>query len=304
MQHPPHPDREPSSLSIPGLLHLCVVYLVWSSTYLAIRVAVRPGAGFEPFSLAALRCLAAMPILFTWAKLRGHRILPTGSEWWVLAVSGVLLWAGGNACVVLAEHRIDSALAALVVSSTPIWVALLETLLEKRWPSPLLFVSLGTGFLGTAVIAYPRLASGVRADLFSVVALLVGALTWASGSLLQRRRPVGLKPSASAAWQLLFGGLAVTIAALIHGESLPHPTSTAWLGFGFLLIFGSLLSFTSFIQALALLPTRLVFTYAYVNPVLAALLGFVILDERLSGHTLLGATLVLLGVAGTFRAKR
>jgi drug/metabolite transporter (DMT)-like permease len=115
---------------------------------------------------------------------------------------------------------------------------------------------------------------------------------------------VGLKPSASAAWQLLFGGVAVTIAALIHGESLPHPTPTAWLGFGFLLIFGSLLSFTSFLQALALLPTRLVFTYAYVNPVLAAFLGFVVLGEQLSGHTLLGATLVLLGVAGTFRAKR
>jgi drug/metabolite transporter (DMT)-like permease len=305
--NPKQPARptaaQPTPLSLPGLFHLSVVYVVWSSTYLAIRLAVRPGAGFSPFSLAALRALTAMPLLLLWAKVQGKRLWPTRRELPVLVASGILLWTGGNALVVLAEQRIDSALAALIVSSTPIWVALLEIVLDRHWPSPLLLGSILLGFVGTALIAYPSLQAGVRADAVSVVALLLGAFSWGSGSLLQRRRPLELDPVASAAWQLLFGGVGVALLALMFRESLPHPTPSAWLGFAFLLIFGSLLAFTSFIKALRLLHTRLVFTYAYVNPVLAAFLGWLVLGERLAGHTVAGAALVLTGVAGIFRTK-
>ena len=283
-------------------MHLFVVYIVWSSTYLAIRVAVRPGAGFPPFALAAMRCLCAFPLLLAWSKARGLRVRPTRQELPVLAASGVLLWAFGNAFVVVAEQRVSSALAAILIASTPIWVALLESLIDKRPPSKLMAAALLVGFAGVGLIGYPAMRGGVRADAIAVVILLIAALSWGAGSLLQRRRPVGLDAMVSAAYQMLFGGLAVAILSFSFGEPMPNPTGTAWLGFAFLLVFGSLISFTSFLKALHLLPTRLVFTYGYVNPVIAAFLGWLVLGERVAGPALAGAALVLLGVAGAFRA--
>ena len=285
-------------------MHLFVVYIVWSSTYLAIRVAVRPGAGFPPFALAALRCLLACPLLLLWARARGLRIRPTRGELSMLAISGVLLWAFGNAFVVVAEQRVSSALAAILIASTPIWVALLESLADKRLPPRRVALALLVGFVGVGLIGYPALRSGVRADAVAVVILLFAALSWGGGSLLQRRHPVALDAIVSAAYQMLFGGVAVAIMSFSFREPVPSPTGTAWLGFAFLLVFGSLISFTSFLKALHLLPTRLVFTYGYVNPVIAAFLGWLVLGERIAGVTLLGAGLVLLGVAGAFRAHR
>lgn len=283
-------------------MHLFVVYVVWSSTYLAIRVAVRPGAGFPPFALAAMRCLLAFPLLLLWARARGLRVRPTRRELRLLAVSGVMLWAFGNAFVVVAEQRVSSALAAILIASTPIWVALLESLADRRLPSKLASLALLVGFVGVGLIGYPALHTGVRADAIAVVVLLTAALSWGGGSLLQRRRPLELDAMVSAAYQMLFGGLAVAILSISFREPMPGPTGTAWLAFAFLLVFGSLISFTSFLKALHLLPTRLVFTYGYVNPVIAAFLGWILLGEHIEGPTLAGAGLVLLGVAGTFRA--
>jgi drug/metabolite transporter (DMT)-like permease len=249
-----------------------------------------------------MRCLCAFPLLLVWSKARGLRIRPTRQELPVLIASGVLLWAFGNAFVVVAEQRVSSALAAILIASTPIWVALLESLIDKRPPSKLMAVALMVGFVGVGLIGYPAMRGGVRADAIAVVILLIAALSWGAGSLLQRRRPIGLDAMVSAAYQMLFGGLAVAILSLSFGEPRPNPTGTAWLGFAFLLVFGSLISFTSFLKALHLLPTRLVFTYGYVNPVIAAFLGWLVLGERVAGPALAGAALVLLGVAGAFRA--
>jgi len=296
-------SRSHAPISWRGIGHLFVVYLVWSSTYLAIRVAVRPGAGFPPFALAAMRCLLAAPLLLLWGRTRGMRVRPTRRDVLILVPSGVLLWAFGNAFVVLAEKRVDSALAAILIASTPIWVAVLESILDRRFPSKLVAAALLVGFLGVGLIGYPALRSGVRADALAVAALLFAALSWGGGSLLQRRVPVGLDPVVSAGYQILFGGIAVALMSVGFGEPLPAPTASAWVGFAFLLVFGSLISFTSFLKALHLLPTRLVFTYGYVNPVLAAFFGWLILGERIAGVTLAGAGLVLLGVAGAFRAR-
>jgi drug/metabolite transporter (DMT)-like permease len=296
------PSRSHTALPWRGLLHLLVVYVIWSSTYLAIRVAVRPGAGFPPFSLAALRCLLAFPALLVWARLHGLRLRPTRRELPVLAVSGVLLWTFGNALVVVAEQRVDSALAAILIASTPIWVVLLESLVDRRLPSALACLALIVGFAGTALVGYPALRGGVRADAIAVAVLLLASLSWGGGSLLQRRRPTGLDAMVSAAYQMLFGGLGGAGLALGFGEPMPAPTPTAWLGFAYLLVFGSLISFTSFLRALHLLPTRVVFTYGYVNPVIAAFLGWLLLGEHVAPVALAGGALVLLGVAGAFRA--
>jgi drug/metabolite transporter (DMT)-like permease len=286
-----------------GLLHLFVVYVVWSSTYLAIRVAVRPGAGFPPYAMAAVRCLLAFPLLLFWARVRGLRILPTRRELPLLATSGVLLWTFGNAFVVVAEQRVSSGLAAILIATTPLCVALLEAVADRRLPSRMAAVSLLVGFAGTALVGYPALRNGGRADVLAVALLLAAALSWGGGSLLQRRRPVELDPMVSAAYQMCFGGLGVAAMSLGFGEPLPTPTPAAWLAFAFLLVFGSLIAFTSFLKALHLLPTRVVFTYGYVNPVMAAFLGWFFLSEQITTTTVAGAALVLLGVAGTFRAQ-
>jgi len=291
------------SVTWAGLVHLLVVYVVWGSTYLAIRVGVREGAGFAPFTFGALRVVVAGVLLLLWAKWAGARVKPSRKELVTLAVSGVLLWTGGNGMVIWAEHHIHSAYAALLVSSTPMWAAIVEAIVDRVAPSALLIMSLVVGFLGTALLRFPILRSGTSADLLSVIGLLFASLSWSSGSIFQNRHPVGLGVRASSAYQQLFGSVGFIVLALILSEPTPRPTTEAWLAWGYLVVVGSILAFTSFIQALRLLPTGIVFTYAYVNPVIAVVLGWLVLSEPVTVWTIGGASLVLVGVAGVFHEK-
>jgi drug/metabolite transporter (DMT)-like permease len=287
-----------------GLVHLAVVYLVWSSTYLAIRVAVRPGAGFPPFTLGVLRGGLAGLLLLLWAVSQRKRVRLARGELAAHVISGILLWTLGNGMVIFAEQRVASALAAVLISSTPIWVAILEAAVDRAWPSRLLIASLFVGFLGTGLISLPELRHGTTADTLAVAALLLGSLSWGAGSLYQRRRQLTLDPIVSSGYQQLFGAIGMAVPALLLREPAPQPTAAAWGAFAFLLVFGSLLAFTSFLLALRLLPTRVVFTYAYVNPVIAVFLGWLLLGEHLGGFTLAGAALVLFGVFGVFRSRQ
>jgi drug/metabolite transporter (DMT)-like permease len=287
-----------------GLAYLLVVYLIWGSTYLAIRVAVREGAGFPPFTMSALRTLVAGLALLAFTRALGHRIRPTRHETLVLALSGLALWLGGNGLVAWAEQRADSGYAAVLIGSTPIFVALLESRIDRRRPSLLLIASLLVGLAGVAVLSAPTLSRGDPLDLASVAALLGASIVWAFGTVLQRRRPVGVTPLVSSAYQMLWGGLGFLVVLLVAREPLPTPTTEAWLAWGYLVVFGSWLGFTSYIQVLRRLPTNLAMTYSYVNPVIAVLLGSALLGEALSLSTLLGVALVLAGVAGVFQDRR
>ena len=286
-----------------GLLNLAIVYFVWGSTYLAIRIGIRSGSGFEPFWFGGLRVLAAGSILLLLAVIRGKDIRPTKKDLKVLIASGFLLWIGGNGLVVVAEQRIDSGIAALIVASTPIWVALFESILDKRMPSLILIGSLVVGFGGIIVLSLPLLTSGVRADVLSILAVLLASFSWSSGLVLQTREPVSLGRGVSSAYQQLFGGVFFALIALLVREPLPTPTTEAWLAWGYLVIFGSILAFTAFVSALQMLPTSLVTTYAYVNPVIAVLLGWLILREPITPWTLIGGLFVMVGVTGIFRVN-
>lgn len=286
-----------------GLLNLIIVYFVWGSTYLAIRIGIRSGSGFQPFWFGGLRVLAAGAILLLLGVIRGKSIRPNKLDLKVLIASGFLLWIGGNGMVVLAEQRIDSGIAALVVASTPIWVALFESILDKRMPSLLLIGSLIVGFGGIIVLSLPLLTSGVRADMLSILAVLLASFSWSSGLVLQTRQPVSLSRGVSSAYQQLFGGVFFVLIAFIVREPLPRPTTEAWLAWGYLVVFGSILAFTAFVSALQQLPTTLVTTYAYVNPVIAVLLGWLILREPITPWTIVGGLFVLAGVTGIFRVN-
>jgi drug/metabolite transporter (DMT)-like permease len=286
-----------------GLAYLAAVYVVWGSTYLAIRVAVRDGSGFPPMTMASMRAIVAGTILLGITALLGARIRPTRGELGVLAISGILLWVGGNGLVAWAEQRADSGYAAVVVGSTPIWVAILEASLDRRRPSLNLLWSLALGLGGVGLLSVPAWEHGSSLDLPTMLALLGASLTWAIGSLLQRRRPVSLGPWVSSAYQLILGGLGfLPLIVLLH-EPLPRPAPEAWLAWGYLVTFGSLIGFSSYIQVLHRLPTRIAMTYSYVNPVIAVLLGWVLLREPLTPWTLGGVALVLLGVAGVYRSR-
>ena len=200
-------------------LHLGIVYLVWGSTYLAIRVAVREGSGFPPFSMGASRVILAGLLLLGWAALSRKRVRPTGRELLVLGGSGLLLWSVGNGLVIWAEQRADSSLAALMVGTMPIWAVLIEAALDRRRPSPLLLAGLFSGLMGIGLLSAPVLAGGVRADVLSVVALALAAIAWAMGSVLQNRNPVDLSLRVSSGYQHLAGGMGFLV--LLHMTSLP-----------------------------------------------------------------------------------
>lgn len=287
-----------------GLLHLSIVYVVWGSTYLAIRVAVREGSGFPPFTMAAMRVLAAAAILLTLAAVSGKRLRLNWREISILSSSGMLLWVGGNGLVVWAEQRADSSLAALMVGSVPLWTGFMEALLDRKPPSALLMGSLLLGFVGIGVLTAPSLSTGIRADVLSVVALTAAPVFWAGGVIIQSRNPVDLSMRVSSAYQHLFGGLGFLLLVLLTGEPAPAPREEAWMAWGYLVLFGSVITFTSFIQTIRLLPAQIATTYAYVNPVIAVFLGALLLEEQITPWTLFGALLVLVGVAGVFQARR
>lgn len=296
--------EERKQLDRNGLLHLLVVYVVWSSTYLAIRIAVREGSGFPPFTMGLMRAALGGSILLIWNWLRKRNIRPKRGELVVLAVSGLLLWLGGNGLVTFAEQRADSGLAALMVAVIPIWAALIEAILDRKLPSLPLSLALLTGFGGIAVLTLPGLNTGLRADTIAMLALIGAPLAWSMGSVLQARKAVDLSPQVSASYQMLFGAIGFALVAFLLNEPRPTPTPEAWLAWGYLVLFGSLLAFTSYVTALSKLPTRIVMTYAYVNPVFAVLLGWVILDEAITVWTIAGSALVLAGVAGVFQERR
>jgi drug/metabolite transporter (DMT)-like permease len=291
-------------LPIAGIVHLVVTYVLWGSTYLAIRVAVREGAGWGPFWLGAARVLVAAAVLFLFNRMRGARLKPGRLELGVLVATGLLLWVGGNGSVNWAEQRVDSGLAALIVGTMPMWVALMESLVDRRSPSLLLCSSLVIGFGGLVVLTYPMLRDGVHADLLGVAAVVFAAVSWGLGSIIVNRRRLQLDPLVVSGWQQLFGGVGFAAVALLVNEPAPRPTPEAWAAWVYLVVFGSLLAYTSFIYALKLLPTSVVMTYAYVNPVIAVLLGWLILSEPITGYTLAGMALVVGGVYGVFRDKR
>jgi drug/metabolite transporter (DMT)-like permease len=293
----------PTSLPIKGLLNLVVVYLVWGSTYLFIRVAVREGSGFPPFAMVASRILCASAILFAVAWLLKNRLSVSRRELRLLVLSGVLMWFGGNGMVTWAERHADSGYAALILGTTPIWAVILEAILDREAPSPLLILSLLVGFTGLGVLVWPVLEKGVRADFASTVALLIAAVVWPAGSLMLQRSPPKSTSVVVAAYQQLSGGLGLALAVWATGEPWPQPIPSAWIGWAYLVIAGSVISFTSYVIAVRTLPFTVVTTYAYVNPVIAVLLGRVVLDERITSSTLLGMILILAGVAGVFRHR-
>jgi len=288
-----------------GLIHLCIVYVLWGSTYLAIRIAVQDGSGFPPMIMSATRVFAGSLILLGIARfIKQESFHLTRNDTIVLAISGLALWWIGNGLVALAETKVDSGYTALIIACTPIWVAIIESRLDRKRPSFQLIISLFIGIAGIAVLNWPAISGGNIGDLRSAFMLIVAGLSWGAGSVYQKRSDIQSSPEISSAVQQVFGGIALFVTSLLINEPALSPSVSAWWAWGYLIIFGSVIAFTSFVKALTLLPPNVVFTYAYVNPVIAVILGYIILNEPVTRWTLGGAILVIIGVFGVFKDQQ
>ena len=286
-------------------MHLLIVYIVWGSTYLGIRVAVQEGSGFPPMIMSATRVFAGSLILVALARfIQKQSLRLTKEEWVVLSISGLALWWGGNGLLAIAEMTVPSGYAALIISCTPIWVAIIESILDKKRPSVFLIISLLIGVAGIAVLNWPAIIAGNLNDLKGLFLLIIAGLSWGAGSIYQKRKNIHTTPEISSAVQQFTGGIALLITSFIISEPTMNPVPSAWWAWGYLIIFGSVIAFTSFVKALKLLPPNIVFTYAFVNPVVAIVLGFIILGEPITPWTFAGATLVLVGVLGVFKEQK
>lgn len=293
-----------NKLSVAGLVHLSIVYVLWGSTYLAIRIAVQEGSGFPPMIMSATRVFCGSIILIGLAKIFYKDSLKINrNEFLVLFISGIALWFGGNGLVAIAETNINSGYAALIIACTPIWVAVIESYLDKKTPSFFLFGSLFLSILGITVLNWPAISTYDTTDLWSTFLLIFAGLSWGAGSIYQKRKELKISPEVSSAYQQIFGGVVLFIASFVLSEPNISPSFTSWLAWAYLIIFGSVIAFTSFIKALKLLPANIVFTYAFINPVVAVLLGLIVLNEPITIWTLVGSPLILIGVFGVFKEK-
>jgi drug/metabolite transporter (DMT)-like permease len=278
---------------------LGIVYVVWGSTYLAIRYAIE---GFPPLLSAGLRFgAAALLTLGYLAVRRPAGLRATRAQLATAAVSGILLLAGGNGMVTLAEQRVDSGLAALLIACVPLWIVILRTLLRDR-PGPATALGVLIGLAGVALIFVPGGSGGSGGTDPGYAALCVLAgLSWAVGSLLVTLRPVPADPLTLTGVEMAAGAVVLLVAAAAHGElarfAPGDASGTAWFALSYLVVFGSLVAFTAYVWLLGNAPVAIVATYAYVNPAVAVLLGALVAGERLTGAALAGGLVVLAAVA-------
>lgn len=279
-------------------LALGAVYFVWGSTFTGIQVAVK---AIPPFMMAGTRYLLAGVILYLVVGRAGswRFTLPPWREVRSSAIVGLFLLLGANGLVSWAELRVPSGLAALIIATVPLWMALIGLALWKQ-PSPGRIGWLGVlvGLGGVAVLAAPG-SSGHLAPI-STLALLSSALFWAFGSLYSRRAPMPQSVFLASALEMIFGGLGLIVVGLSTGEAgriaWSHIVGAPLLGYIWLVFGGSILGFTCYAYALKVLPTTTVATYAYVNPVVALVLGFFILHQGLTPSSALAAALITVGV--------
>ncbi|MFG2710164.1 EamA family transporter [Streptomyces goshikiensis] len=283
---------------------LVVVYVLWGSTYLGIRIVVET---MPPFLSAGARFITAGLLLAgIVALLDGPAALrATAAQVRSAVVVGLLLILGGNGLVVLAETSIPSGLAALLVAAVPMWLVVLRAATGDRPPARTL-VGVLLGFGGLAVLTSPGIGGAVQ--LSGVLLVLAGSVLWSLGSFSAPRLELPANPFTGSAYQMLAGGTADVLVGLIRGEHHgldPAGYSTSsWLALGYLVVFGSLMAFTAYVWLLRSAPLSLVATYAYVNPVVAVALGALILDEALTWPILLGGAIVVAAVCVIVSTER
>lgn len=280
------PAAPPSAVAV--ALALASVYLVWGSTYLAIRVGLE---GYPPFLMGSIRFIAASLVFYAFLRWRGHAA-PTRAQWRNAAVMGLFMMLLGNGMVNFAEQSVSSGLAAIAVASMPLWAALFGVL-RKQHPSRGEWLGLAIGFIG---VIWLNAGSQLRGSLPGMAALILAPIAWAWGSVWSRGRDLPA-PFMSTAAQMLCGGVAMGLLGLGLGERLTEvPPLRATLAVGYLAAFGSIIGFSAYVWLLHHVRPALATSYAYVNPAIAVVLGALLAHERFGARESVAMAVILLGV--------
>lgn len=280
------------------LTAFAVVYVVWGSTYLAIRYAVET---LPPFLMAGARFVLAGGILALWAVWRdGERA--TAANWRAATIAGAFLLLGGNGAVVWAEQRVPSGLAALLVATMPFWMVLADWLRPGgKAPRAGVAVGIAIGLAGMVILVGPGSLGGDAVDPVGAAVLTFGAASWAVGSLYARQAPLPRNAVFGTGLEMLAGGALLLILGAAAGElgrvDLSRASTASLAGFFYLVVFGSLIGFTAFAWLLRVASPAAVSTYAFVNPVVAVLLGWAIAHEQVSSRTVVAAAVIVGSVA-------
>ncbi len=273
------------------------VCIVWGTTYLSIRIVNQT---LPPLIAASARFLVAGALMFAFTIRKGDREgdRPGGRQWFAAAIVGLALLLGGNGAVVWAERTVASGVVALIIALIPLWMAAIDGVLGRR-ARPRIVLGLLIGFAGAALLV--GASASARVPLLGLLFAVGASLSWASGSLYARTAPLPRRPFVGIGMEMLCGGAGLLVAGILAGDLgriHPHEVSLASvLALAYLIVFGSWLGFASYVWLLRNARTSFVSTYAFVNPVVAVFLGWLILDESISARTILAGAMVLAAVA-------
>jgi drug/metabolite transporter (DMT)-like permease len=297
----PMPSTAAPIAARPPTLHLVIafalLYVVWGSTYLGMAMAVET---MPPLLMAAIRFAVAGGLLYAILRLRGEA-RPGPRQWGSALLVGTLLFLGGNGVVCLAEEAgVPSGVAALIIATTPLWLTVLPWLV-RRSPRPhaAVFAGIAIGLLGVGVlIGGPGLATTSTRVVLGMLAIVASSLSWAIGSLWAKALPLPTSPWMSSALQMLCGSIGLTLAGLLSGERLDPATISARSGWAlvYLILIGAIIGFGSFVYLMRWSTPARVSTYAYVNPMVAVLLGWLFANEAVTGRILVAGALIIASV--------
>jgi drug/metabolite transporter (DMT)-like permease len=271
------------------------IYIIWGTTYLAIRIGV---ADLPPVLFTGFRWIVAGPLFMGILLLRKYK-LPSKEDWKHIGISGLLLLGGGNGLVVFAEQWVPSGLTALLITTSPFWIVGMESLLPK---GKKINASVACGLI-LGIVGIVMIFGGDFHKLFEpsylggVIGLMVAVASWAIGTIYSKYKKISVHPLMGAAGQMLFAGVVITIFGLLIGEANQfHFTNSSFLAYLYLVLFGSLIGYGSYVYAIAHLPVSLVSTYAYVNPIIALFLGWLVLNEPVTVWIFAASIVILIGV--------
>jgi len=297
----------PGGRSLPLVVAFAMVYLVWGSTYLAIRFAIET---IPPFFMTGTRFLIAGSILYSWARFRGAS-RPTLKNWWNAALIGLLLPTIGNGGVVWAEQFVPSGIAALLIATMPLWMILVDAIRPGGTrPDARVIGGLVLGFGGVALLIGPGtlLRGGEPIDPVGAMALLVAAFSWACGSVFSRYAALPPVPLQAASMEMLAGGAVLIVMGLLTGEvarmEVTRFSARSILSLAYLTVFGSIMTYVAYIWLLKNTSTASASTYAYVNPVVAIFLGWMLAGEAIGPRTFVAAVIIVGSVAMILGRRR
>lgn len=299
----PSKADEPTRLAL--VAAFAAIYLVWGSTYLAIRIAIET---LPPFAMAGGRFIIAGVALYAWARWRGAA-KPTAAHWKSALILGAFLLLGGNGAVVWSEKTVPSGVVALLVATVPLWMVLINWVRRGGVrPTRRQCIGLVLGFIGVGLLVNPRPISGESLNLFGAGAVVLGSLSWAIGSIWSQHARMPASPLLFAGMEMIAGGALLSLAGVGAGEwrqmDAWHFSLPSCLALLYLAVFGSIIAFSAYTWLLTVTSAAKVSTYAYVNPVVAVLLGFLVKQEPVGPWTIAAMAIIVTGVVFITKGRR